>query len=264
MLLNYNPLDCLPSAEDLPDSDDTPVDNELQDLVPHLLKAILALIWSERMDWFFGVDMGIYYDPNEPAIVPDGFLSIGVPRIIDSDLRLSYVLWEELKLPTLVIEIVSHKRRGEYTKKKAFYEEMGIPLYVVYNPLRKRKARLEVYRLVNGKYELLRGEPVWLEELGLGIGREFGSYLGIEREWLYWYDEAGNRYLSPEERIVEGERSGKQKLIFRMLEQKFDRVAVSIEERIKQFSSGQLDNLAIALLGFSEINQLEEWLDRPV
>jgi Uma2 family endonuclease len=208
MLLNYNPLDCLPSAEDLPDSDDTPVDNQLQDLIPHLLLSILALLWSERMDWYFGVDMGIYYDPNQPAIVPDGFLSLGVPRIIDEDLRLSYVLWEELKLPILVIEIVSHKRRGEYTRKKAFYEEMGIPLYVIYNPLRKRKARLEVHRLVNGKYQLLPGEPVWLEELQLGIGREFGSYLGIEREWLYWYDEAGNRYLSPEERIIQGVEQG--------------------------------------------------------
>jgi len=26
------------------------------------------------------VDMGIYYDPDEPAIVPDGFLSLGVER----------------------------------------------------------------------------------------------------------------------------------------------------------------------------------------
>jgi Uma2 family endonuclease len=58
MVLRYNPLSCLPSAEDLPDSDDTPVDNELQDLIPHLLKVILAFIWSERFDWFFGIDMG--------------------------------------------------------------------------------------------------------------------------------------------------------------------------------------------------------------
>ncbi len=94
MLLNYNPRHCLPSAEDLPDSDDTPVDNELQDLIPHVLKEILALIWEERMDWYFGVDMGIYYEPENPTdvIVPDGILIVGVPRIIDSDLRLSYVL----------------------------------------------------------------------------------------------------------------------------------------------------------------------------
>lgn len=39
--------------------------------------------------------MGIYYHPDKPAIVPDGFLSLGVKRVIDEDLRLSYVLWEE-------------------------------------------------------------------------------------------------------------------------------------------------------------------------
>jgi Uma2 family endonuclease len=108
MLLNYNPLACLPSAEELPDSDDTPVDNELQDLIPHVLKDILALIWAERMDWFLGIDMGIYYNPDEPttAIVPDGFLSIGVPHIIDSDLRLSYVLWDERVMPIMMLEMV--------------------------------------------------------------------------------------------------------------------------------------------------------------
>ena len=73
-MLKYSQSNCLPSSEELPDSDDTPVDNELQNLIPGLLKAILALIWSQRQDWFFGVDMGVYYDTNKPAIVPDGFL----------------------------------------------------------------------------------------------------------------------------------------------------------------------------------------------
>lgn len=48
----------LPSALELPDSDEMPVDNELQDSVPAVLKAILALIWQNRQDWFFGIDMG--------------------------------------------------------------------------------------------------------------------------------------------------------------------------------------------------------------
>jgi Uma2 family endonuclease len=202
MLLEYNPRDCLPSAEDLPDSDDTPVDNQLQHLIPGLLEAILALIWSERMDWFFGVDMGIYSDPQQPAIVPDGFLSVGVPRIIDSDLRLSYVLWEEQKRPILVLEVVSQTRRGEYTYKKKEYAELGILYYVIYNPLRKRKARLEVYKLEADDYQLLSGEPVWLAEINLGIGRSEGTYQGITREWLYWYDAQGERYLTPEEQIL--------------------------------------------------------------
>lgn len=210
MLLNYNPLHCLPSAEDLPDSDDTPVDNELQDLIPHLLKDILALIWSDRQDWYFGVDMGIYYDPYQPAIVPDGFLSVGVPRIIDEDLRLSYVLWEEQKVPILVLEVVSHKRRKEYTQKKDFYAEMGILYYVIYNPLRKRKPRLEVYQLNQGVYEFINKEPIWLSELNLGIGKEIGTYQGIEREWLYWYDHQGERYLTPEENALKAQERAKK------------------------------------------------------
>jgi Uma2 family endonuclease len=59
-MLQYNLPSHLPSAEELPDSDETPVDNELQELIPGLLKAILLILWSERMDWFFGIDMGIY------------------------------------------------------------------------------------------------------------------------------------------------------------------------------------------------------------
>jgi Uma2 family endonuclease len=205
-MLKYNPLHCLPSAEDLPDSDDTPVDNELQDLIPGLLKAILAWVWATRMDWFFGVDMGVYYDPDQAAIVPDGFLSLGVERIFDEDLRLSYVLWEENVVPILVLEVVSHKRRGEYSSKKKLYAELEVLYYVVYNPRRRKKAPLEVYRLVNGEYVLLRGNPVWLPEVGLGIGRERGMYQGITREWLYWYDEQGVRFLTPEERAITAEQ----------------------------------------------------------
>jgi Uma2 family endonuclease len=202
MIANYQVLEKLPTAKELPDSDETPVDNELQDLVPGLLKAILAIIWSEKMDWFFGVDMGIYVHPEKSPIVPDGFLSIGVPRIIDQNLRLSYVLWEEEKFPIMVLEIVSETRRGEYTTKKKEYVKLGILYYVIYNPLRKRKPRLEVHKLVGNEYELQTGEPYWFEELNLGIGREMGSYQGITREWLYWYDDQGQRYLTPEERIL--------------------------------------------------------------
>lgn len=205
-MLKYNPLHCLPSAEDLPDSDDTPVDNELQDLIPGLLKAILAWVWASRMDWFFGVDMGVYYDPDLPAIVPDGFLSVGVERIVDEDLRLSYVFWEENVAPILALEVVSHKRRGEYSSKKKLYAELEILYYVVYNPHRRKKAPLEVYQLVNGEYVLLPGHPVWLPEVGLGIGRERGTYQGITREWLYWYNEQGVRLPTPEERATAAEQ----------------------------------------------------------
>ena len=205
-MFQYDPRLHWPSAEDLPHSDDTPVDNELQDLIPGLLKAILALVWADRMDWFFGVDMGLYYDPHQPPIVPDGFLSLGVERFIEEDLRLSYLLWEEKQIPIFALEVVSGTYRGEFTTKKYKYAEIGVLYYAVYNPRRRRKPPLEVYRLVDGTYDLLPGNPVWLPEIALGIGREEGTYQGLTRDWLYWYDEQGQRFLIPEERAKEAEQ----------------------------------------------------------
>lgn len=200
-MFKYNPLACLPSAEELPDSDDTPVDNELQNLIPNLLDGVLALIWKERNDWFFGVDMGIYYDPDQPPLVPDGFLSLGVERIFDEDLRLSYVLWEENGIvPILMLEVVLEIPNSEYSKKKKQYAQLGVLYYVIYAPRRRRKERLEVYRLENGEYVLQHGNPVWLPEIGLGIGKERGTYTARTREWLYWYDNTGKRISTAEER----------------------------------------------------------------
>jgi len=205
-MLDYSQLQNLPTAEDLPDSDDTPVDNELQELIPHLLRSILALIWSNRWDWYFGIDMGIYYDPNKNAIVPDGFLSLGVPRVKDENLRLSYVLWEEQNVPILALEVISQTSNQEYTKKKEIYQRIGIQYYVIYNPQRKRKPRLEVYSLEDNDYVLLGNQsPVWLEAIGLGIGLDRGTDQGVTREWLYWFDKNGERFLTPEERSRQAE-----------------------------------------------------------
>ncbi|GET44032.1 Uma2 family endonuclease [Microseira wollei] len=207
-MLKYNLPRYLPSAEELPDSDETPVDNELEELIPGLLKSILLILWADRMDWFFGIDMAIYYHPDEPAIVPDGFLSLGVERFYDEELRPSYVLWDENVVPSLVLEVVSQTYRKEYTDKLADYEALGILYYVIYSSRRRRKPRLEVHKLVNGKYELQSGNPVWMPEIGLGIGYERGNYSGVTREWLYWYDALGKRYLTPEEQVKqESQRS---------------------------------------------------------
>ncbi|MBU7581777.1 MAG: Uma2 family endonuclease [Nostoc sp. TH1S01] len=203
-MYNYDPLECLPSSAELPDSDDTPVDNELQILIPNLLLAILANIWQNRDNWFFGINMAIYYAPSKPAIVPDGFLSLGVERFVGENGRYSYVFWEEEGIaPTLALEVVSQTYNGEYEQKKIDYAELGILYYVIYAPtrLRRKRKRLEVYRLVEGKYILQTGDKVWLPEIDLGIGREQGTYQGRTREWLFWYDENGNRYQTEEEQV---------------------------------------------------------------
>lgn len=212
----------LPTADELPCSDDTPVDNELQELLPSLLKSILRMLWKGRMDWFFGIDMGIYTDPEQPPIVPDGFLCLNVERHYDEDLRLSYLLWEEEIPPILVLEVVSTKPGGEYTTKLDLYTEMGVLYYVIYNPKRRRKAKLEIYKLINSKYELQSGNPLWMPEIGLGIGSERAKYDDLTREWLYWYDSDNKRYPTPEERIeladrlIERERQRAERLAERL------------------------------------------------
>ena len=235
MVLHFDPKQCLPSSAELPDSDDTPVDNELQNLIPNLLEAILAMVWPERVDWFFGVDMGIYYDPKQPAIIPDGFLSIGVERFVGENGRLSYVFWEEDNIPPiLAIEVVSKTYGGEYERKKEIYADLGIRYYAVYLPnqqSRRKRQPLEVYELVGGEYQRLEGEPVWLPEIGLSLGRERGIYLGREREWLYWFDKTGNRLPTPEERVEQVQAQAEQeKLRAEQEKLRADRLAKKLEE----------------------------------
>ena len=50
-----------------------------------------------------------------------------------------------------------------------------------------------------------RGNPVWMPEIGLGIGYEQGTHEGWSREWLYWYDQQGNRFPAPEN-VIQQER----------------------------------------------------------
>ena len=195
----------LPSTEDLPCSDDTPVDNEDQNLLPNLLLLVLANIWSDRMDWYFGVDMAVYHttgiSPKVP-VVPDGFLSLGVERKKGGKSRRSYAVWEEDEIvPILALEMVSHKPGGEYDDKMAIYAGLGVLYYIIYNPefwRRDRQQPFEVYKLIDGEYQQQIGEPYWMPEVGLGIGRSRQIVGGIDREVLAWYDEGHNVYPLPE------------------------------------------------------------------
>ena len=207
-MVQTHPLN-LPTSAELPCSDDTPVDNENQNFIPNFLLFLLEFIWATRQDWFFGVDMGIYHttgvSPQVP-VVPDGFLSLGVQRRKKGGSRSSYVMWEEDGIaPILTLEVVSRTPGGEYEEKLSIYERLGVLYYVVYNPdywQRERHQPFEVYCLENGRYQLQIGEPFWMPEIGLGIGRATTQTGGLEREALSWYNQQGVRFLTPEEQLA--------------------------------------------------------------
>ncbi len=209
-MTDANTLIQLPTSAELPYSDDSPVDNEDQNFLPNLLLFILKFIWAERWDWYFGVDMAVYHttgvSPKVP-VVPDGFLSMGVERKKGGKSRRSYVLWEENDVPpSFVLEMVSQTPGGEYDEKKSIYQTLGVLYYLVYNPefwQRDRQQPFELYKLIDGEYRLQVGEPFWMPEIGLGIGR--GAYQdgGQTVEALYWFDRQGQRYRTAEEVLAE-------------------------------------------------------------
>ena len=162
----------LPTSEELPCSDDTPVDNENQNTL----------------------------------IIPDGFLSVGVQRHKrEGKGRLSYVLQEENEIvPLVAFELVSKTYGQEYGKKLRKYAKLGVKYYIIYNPeysQRDKHEPFEVYQLVRGRYQRRQKEPFWLPEIELGIGRVQGEVGGIRREWLAWYDETGKPYPLPQQLI---------------------------------------------------------------
>jgi Uma2 family endonuclease len=208
-------LNHLPTSAELPCSDETPVDNEDQNFVPNILLFLLEYIWKSREDWFFAVDMGVYHTTGSNprvAVVPDGFLSLGVERRKGGGSRSSYVVWEEQNVvPMLTLEVVSQTPGGEYEEKLNIYTKLGVKYYVIYNPRfwqRDRHLPLEVYKLVDGVYQLQIGEPLWMPELGLGIGRCILPSDPFGREVLSWFDQKGDRYLTTDERAdAEGQRA---------------------------------------------------------
>ena len=77
---------------------------------------------------------------------------------------------------------------------------MRIPYYGIYQV---NNGRLEVYRLIDGYYQLLelnqRGHfPI--APLGVELGLWQGSYQNQTMLWLRWWDEAGNLLLIGDER----------------------------------------------------------------
>jgi Uma2 family endonuclease len=214
----------LPSTAELPCSDDTPVDNEDQNFIPNRLLFLLEFIWAARNDWFFGVDMAVYHTTGVShlvPVVPDGFLSLGVERRKAGKSRPSYAVWEEQNIvPTLALEVVSRTPGNEYETKLDLYANLGILYYVIHNPdywRRDQHQPLEVYRLERGNYQLQIGEPFWMPEVGLGIGRSVYTSGEVKREVLSWYDQKGDRYPTPEE-IAVTERDKGERLAAKLRE----------------------------------------------
>jgi hypothetical protein len=76
---------------------------------------------------------------------------------------------------------------------------LRIPYYVVFS---RYTDEVRYFELTGGHYReiQLAEQRLWLPEAGLGVGLWFGTYQGLERQWLRCYDASGAWMLTPHER----------------------------------------------------------------
>ena len=213
--------------KELPETDGSIVENFLEHPQGILLtESILPLLQQRHPDAAFcvGQDSGIYWRKTDPPLrgckAPDWFYVPNVAPTPAGDYRRSYVLWEELVPPLIVIEFVSgdgseERDRTPNTGKFWVYEQgIKAQYYAIYEV---KPGRVEVYRLgEDGKYQRVEANEsgrYLIEPLGVELGICPGHYLypGIV-PWLRWWDADG--YLLPmgEERAeLERERAEQER-----------------------------------------------------
>ena len=183
--------------------DDTPVDffsGAQQSLLATCLYSSWLGIDGSRRFWV-STNVGIFYDVEQPPLVPDVFLSVGVtvPDDWSKKINRSYFTWKIGKAPDVVVEVVSDEEGNELGSKFEDYAKIGVEYYVVYDPFQiLGESVLRVYKLGASGYEQMT--ETWLEKVGLGVTLWSGKFYGMQGIWLRWCDVEGNVIPTGDER----------------------------------------------------------------
>jgi hypothetical protein len=93
-------------------------------------------------------------------------------------------------MPEVVVEIVSNREGGEADTKLRLYARIGVPYYVIYDPLEVLgEGVLRVFALRGRTYEPMAVH--WFPEISLGLMLWHGRFEGKETQWLRWCDQEG-------------------------------------------------------------------------
>lgn len=140
----------------------------------YLLNALRTYFAAEQ-DVYVGANLMLYYEKGNPeaSVAPDIFVVKGVPN----KLRDTYKVWEEGKVPDLVIEILSKSTvMKDKAMKRGLYAELGVQEYVLFDPKFKYlNPAIQGYRLVEDHYE-----PLTVSQLADGTYRLVSEVLGLE------------------------------------------------------------------------------------
>ncbi len=201
--------------------DDTPVDNFQSAQQQRLLVDALYSSKALASPFLAEANVGLFYKLKSDPIVPDMLLSLGIQRAEDFSQRRnrSYFVWEFGKVPEVCIEIVSNaegdelmlskksQQKGKTVCKKDIYAQIGIPYYIVFDPLQQIQGKHEMNgallrvwtispmghtELTPSQGIMTAGQSVWLERIGLGLTLWEGPFEEeVSRLWLRWCDQKG-------------------------------------------------------------------------
>jgi Uma2 family endonuclease len=196
-----------PDASQLITEDDTPVDNFASEKQQRLLTSSLFSSLKHPHPFIAAANVGIYYTDQQPAIVPDVFVSFGVqvPENWWEKQNRCYLVWKFGKPPEIAIEVVSNKVGKELTDKRTIYEHMRVSYYAVYDPNQQLSEQpLRLFELRGMHYEEM-SDP-WMEQVQLGLVLWPGDFEGSHNTWLRWQDANGQLLLTGDEQ-AEQERN---------------------------------------------------------
>ena len=184
-----------PKIDHLITEDDTPVDSVYHEKQQRLLTEPLYSSWAgpgKGRPFVAMANVGLFFVPKNPALVPDMLLSVGVqfPEDIRAKNHRSYFIWEYTKPPDLVLEIVSDRTGDEDTLKKETYAWHRVPYYAIYDPDNLLKGGvLRAFELHPDGY--VPRPDAFFPVIELGLTFWEGEYEGTRTRWLRWCDREG-------------------------------------------------------------------------
>jgi Uma2 family endonuclease len=217
------PATRLPDHTELPETDGSIVNNfnELPQsrLLTGAIEPLLREIHPDGQ-YAIGQDCGIYFRPMEQPLegckAPDWFYVPDVPPLAPGGgIRRSYVLWQEIVAPRLIIEYVSgdgsEERDRTPLKGKFWIYERAIraPYYAIHDPT---TGVLEAYELVGGEYERIKPNSRGhfpIPPLRVELGTWQGTVGNVSGTWVRFFDEIGRLLPADFERADAAEAQAK-------------------------------------------------------
>jgi Uma2 family endonuclease len=169
--------------------DDAPVDSFINEKQQRLLATVFysGADTDIKVPFVAAANVGLFPHVRHKGIVPDAFLSLNIEageQWLERNVR-SYLFWEFGKALDVVIEVVSPTPGNELGSKLTDYARLGIPYYVVFDPLHKLgETVLRVFQLEAGNY--VAKNDAWFPSINLGLTLWTGSFENSNYTWLRW------------------------------------------------------------------------------